>query len=179
MTCYQLTKPLIDTTRLTLREFCLEDAKAVLAFNSDKRVLKYVPGDDLLETLDDAKSVIKDIWQKEYQRYGYARYALVLKELNSVIGFCGFKFEPQFGYPDLGYRIAPEYWGRGIVSEAVNTLMHYNSQVLKLEKIVAAAAVDNIASNKILLKVGFKQKLQFIEMGMPHFYYEYWQAFVQ
>jgi RimJ/RimL family protein N-acetyltransferase len=59
-------------------------------------------------------------------------------------------------------------------SEAVSALMRYNDQVLKLDKIVAAAAVENRASNKILRKAGFTPKRKFLEMGMPHFYYENW-----
>ncbi len=165
---------LIETPNLQMRHFCKTDASAIREFNSSKAVLKYVPGDPVISSDKDALNIIENIWLKEYQQYGYARYALIHKQDNKVIGFCGYKFEPEFGYPDLGYRFSPEYWGKGLMSEAVASVIDYGNNILKLDKVIALAAVDNTASNKILTKFGFHQKRKIIEYGMPHFYYENW-----
>ncbi len=165
---------LIETPRLAMRHFTIEDAASVFAFNSDPKVLRYLGEADKTCSLEEAETVIKDIWLREYQQYGYARYALVHKHDKQVIGFCGFKFEVDEGYPDIGYRIMPKYWNRGLVSEACSALMPYGRNELGLEKVIAMAAVDNIASNRIIQRLGFNRVARFEHAGMPHYRYQNW-----
>ncbi|SFC61230.1 GNAT family N-acetyltransferase [Pseudoalteromonas denitrificans] len=147
---------LIETPRLIMREFTLDDLDAVYEFSVNEDVTKYTGDLGMVKTKQDAKDVITNVWQAEYKKYGYARYALVYKENNHVIGFCGIKYLPEENRPDVGYRMLPEYWGKGLGLEAVRATMDYANNTLKLENIMAEAVVENIASNKILLKVGLK-----------------------
>lgn len=73
-----------------------------------------------------------------------------------MIGFCGVKFEPDLGLPDIGYRMMPEYWGKGLGTEAVRATLKYAREVLGLQEIVGEVVDQNVASNKLLLKVGFR-----------------------
>ena len=147
---------LIQTPRLKMREFTLDDLDAVYEFSINEDVTKYTGDVGLVKTKQDALDVIKNVWQAEYKQYGYARYALISKEANKVMGFCGIKYLPEEQRPDIGYRMLPEYWGKGLGFEAVTATMHYAKTVLKLNNVMAEAVVENIASNKILLKAGFK-----------------------
>ena len=54
---------IIETERLILREFKMDDAKAVFEFNSDPEIIKYT-GDELLTSLERAKEIINDVWEK-------------------------------------------------------------------------------------------------------------------
>ena len=148
---------LIDTPRLQMREFTLADKEAVLDFASCEKVTRYTGDAGRVKNLDDAAMVISDIWMAEYERVGYGRYALIHKEDQKVIGFCGVKFDIHANAPDLGYRILPKYWGQGLATEAVISALKYARDVLCLDKIIAEAVDENIASNKILLKLGFKK----------------------
>ena len=102
------------------------------------------------------KRLIRNVWLNEYKKYGYARYALIHKGDQKVIGFCGVKFETDLGLPDIGYRMMPEYWGRGLGTEAVRAALKYAREVLGLQEIVGEVVDQNVASNKLLLKVGFR-----------------------
>lgn len=147
--------PLIETPRLLMREFALSDAQAVYEFSSDPEVCRWT-GDELICTLADAENIIRNTWLAEYKKYGYARYALIHKADDKVIGFSGIKFEPSLNAPDIGYRMLPQYWGKGLGLEAAQATLDYAYKVLKLEKVVAEAVVENVASNRILQKIGLK-----------------------
>lgn len=146
---------LIETERLLMRKFELADAPAVLEFSSHPEVTRYTGDAGVVQSLEDAEKVIREIWLAEYEQYGYARYALVHKADNKVIGFCGLKYEPELKGPDLGYRMLPEYWGQGLGTEAVQAALHYGVHTLGLKHIQAMAMLDNAASNRVLTKLGF------------------------
>lgn len=149
----------IETERLILREFELTDIEAVYEFNSNEEVQRYT-GDTILESREHAKKIITDVWFEDYMRYGYGRWAVIYKPDNRLIGFAGLKFLPEFNETDIGYRILPDYWRRGIVSEASVEIIKYGFEKLNLERIIGIASVENIGSWKILEKIGltFYQK---------------------
>ena len=76
-----------------------------------------------------------------------------------MIGFCGIKYLPELGWPDIGYRMLPAYWGKGLGMEAAKAMLDYARTHLNQNKIYGDAVVENIASNKIIQKLGF----QFVE----------------
>jgi len=148
---------LIETQRLIMRKFNLDDVDAVYEFSTCDDVTRYTGDAGTVKSKSDAENIIKNIWLTEYEKYGYARYALIHKGDKKVIGFCGIKFEKELGYPDIGYRMLPEYWGKGLGSEALKATLEYAHKVLGLDQIIGEAVDKNIASNKLLLKHGFKQ----------------------
>ncbi|ADN74896.1 GCN5-related N-acetyltransferase [Ferrimonas balearica DSM 9799] len=165
---YTLLRPLmtilIDTPRLQMRHFTPDDADAVLAF-SGPEVTRYTGDDGAIQNLDDARRVIREIWQAEYQRHGYARYALVHKASQRVIGFCGLKYEPHLAGADLGYRMLPEYWGQGLGREAAEAALRYGQQVLGLDPIYAEVVEQNRASRRIIEGLGMVWLCQFEDAG--------------
>ena len=148
---------LFETKRLTLRRFTVEDTEAVFQFNSSEEVTRYT-GESPLQTTEEATDIINSIWLPEYEKYGYARMAIVHKKDKRVIGFAGLKYEAEWEATDIGYRLLPEYWGKGIATEASLPFIFYGLQVLKLPKIVGAADEKNPASCKVLEKLGLKYK---------------------
>jgi RimJ/RimL family protein N-acetyltransferase len=151
---------LFETKRLKLRRFTIEDAEAVLAINSNEEVIK-LTGDKLITTIAVAKEIINEIWLPEYEKYGYARMAVVHKKDKKVIGFSGLKYESEFNATDIGYRLLPQYWGKGLATESAIPFLFYGFQVLKIPKIVGVAVTENKASCKVLENLG----LQFIKQG--------------
>lgn len=145
---------IIETPRIILRRFKIEDYQAVYEFNSNEEVQKYT-GDELVASPERAKELIKSISLKDYELYGYGRWAVIYKEDdNRVIGFAGLKYLPEIQETDIGYRILPEYWGRGITSEVSKEIIKYGFEVLKLNRIIGIAMPENEASWKILEKIG-------------------------
>ncbi|MCO7227470.1 GNAT family N-acetyltransferase [Pleionea sp. CnH1-48] len=164
---------LVDTPRLQMRKFTLDDIDAVFEFSAHPDVVRYTGDAGLVKTKEDAKGIIEDIWLKEYEQYGYARYALIHKEDNRVIGFCGVKYEPDLGAPDIGYRMLPEYWGQGLGYEAASTTLEFAKHTLGLERIVGEVAEENIGSWKILEKCGMQRIDEYEKMGFRIYFYEY------
>ncbi|WP_199611057.1 GNAT family N-acetyltransferase [Flocculibacter collagenilyticus] len=144
----------LETQRTYIREFCLEDAEAVLAFNGNEQVTQYTGDAGMVKTLTDAKNIIANIWLREYKEYGYGRWAVVEKSSNKVIGFCGLKYLPDVGAPDIGYRFLPECWGKGYATETATACIEYCKTHLGVKKIIGDVMEDNIASVKILQKLG-------------------------
>lgn len=149
-----------------MRKFTLDDTEAVFRFSSCEKTTQYTFDGGMVSTLEDARRVITDVWLAEYEKYGYARYALLLKPENKVIGFSGVKYLEAEQCADLGYRMLPEYWGKGLGLEAAQATLEYANNTLELTGVVAEAAVENIASNKILTKIGLKLLDQISQQGL-------------
>lgn len=164
---------LIETARLQMREFTLEDIDAVFEFTSNEIVSKYTRDAGFVKNKADAAGIIQNVWRTDYARYGYGRYALIHKAEQKIIGFCGVKFVEKRNGSDLGYRLLPQYWGQGLAFEAAKATMKYARNELKLTRIVAEAVDENVASNKILLALGFQKVNSLIEQGVTTHYFEW------
>ncbi|WP_133407091.1 GNAT family N-acetyltransferase [Parashewanella tropica] len=164
-----MTRIITETPRLIIREFCLSDAEDVFEFNSNPEVIRFMP-EDVMNSIEDAEQVIKNVWLADYQRRGYARWAVEYKATGKVIGFCGFKFEthPLVQNNDIAYRLLPEYWGMGLATEAGVACIEYAKQHLPFDKVLGDAAVENKGSCHVLEKLGFKYQSQFDHDGIPH-----------
>jgi len=147
----------IESERLIMRPFEMGDAASVLEFSSNPKTQEYT-GDVLRTTLEEAKSVIENVWFSDYEKYGYGRFAVIYKPDNKLIGFCGFKFLPQLNITDLGYRFLPEYWGMGIATESSIKMLEFGFSVLKLSSVMGTVYPQNPASSKVLRKLGFTLK---------------------
>ena len=143
----------IETDRLIIREFNDKDVEAIYDFSSNPEVNKYT-GDKLIESLGEVKHIINNIWLKEYKKYGYGRWAIIYKPDNKVIGFAGLKYLPEFNETDLGFRFLPEYWNKGIATEASKEIIKYGFENFDLNRIIGIAMPENIGSCKVLEKSG-------------------------
>ena len=108
------------------------------------------------------KKIIEHI-RKQYDENGIGRWAIIDKSSHDFIGWTGLKYEQnireELNYYDLGYRLKRKYWGKGIATETATASLKYGFTTLNLKEICAAADIENIASNKILTKIG----LEFLE----------------
>lgn len=148
-------KTIIETERIILRHFCDDDAEAVFEFDSNEEVVRWT-GEPTLTHIDQARDIIENTWKPEYEKYGYARYAVVHKQDQKVIGFAGLKYLPEFDDADLGYRMLPEYWGQGLATEMAEALVEHAFNDLGLVKVLGFAMPENPASCRVLEKVGFQ-----------------------
>ncbi len=163
---------IIETPRLLMRQFVLADAEAVFAFSANEEVSRYTGDAGSVTSIDEALKIITDIWLVEYEKYGYGRFALIHKETDHLIGFCGLKFMPEEGRADLGYRMLPEYWGQGLGYEGAAAVLKYGRETLGLKDIFAEADVRNTASNRILVKLGMQVMRQHDDYGFLTNFYE-------
>lgn len=145
---------LFETQRTYVRPFTPGDVAAVLKLNSNAEVTLYTGDANEVQTPEDARAVIREVWLKEYAAYGYGRWAVVHKKDNQVIGFAGFKFLPEVGMPDIGYRLLPQYWGQGLATEVVLACAQYGRNTLGIKEYFGDVMADNHASVRLLQKLG-------------------------
>ena len=145
----------LETTRLRLRLFTHDDLQIMFKLGSDPDVIKYA--DTPARDLEEARERLEQGPLFDYEKYGYGRFAVELKETGKVIGFCGIKYLPEIDLPEVGYRYLKEYWGRGIGTEAAKACVEFARQDLKITKLVALIIPENIASIKVAEKLGMSR----------------------
>lgn len=167
MTDITEVKIFAETERLVIREILPSDIDGMFELDSDPQVHKYL-GNKPITNKEQVVAIIDSVRQ-QYADNGVGRFAIIDKKTNAFVGWTGLKLETKLtnnhqNFYDFGYRLIRKYWGKGIASESAIASIDYAFKELNLTKVFAAASCENIASNKILQKVGFK----FIET----FYYE-------
>ena len=103
------------TERLFHRAMQPEDAEAFFVLNSNPEVLRHT-GEPPLHSVAEARERIEAY--EDFDTIGYGRWGSFLAETGAMIGFCGLKYLPEMDEVDIGYRFLPEYWGRGLATEA-------------------------------------------------------------
>jgi ribosomal-protein-alanine N-acetyltransferase len=152
-----MEKILLETDRLLIRPFTIEDAEDALDFCSNPKTIKNT-GDVVRTTVAEIENIINNIWLSDYANYGYGRYAVFYKPNNKLIGFCGFKYLPELKMTDLGYRFLPEYWGKGIATESSKKVLEFGFSTLNIKTVFGTVVPENVASSAILRKLGFKYR---------------------
>lgn len=156
--------PLLETDRLRLRQANPKDSQDIYAVFSDPKVTEF---HDLttFESVDEAMGVIERR-AKTFTSGQGIRWAIELKPVHRVIGSCGFSWhpDPAIKGAEIGYELASERWRKGIMSEALSTILQYGFESRALEFVIAQVMLENVASKGLLEKLGFRSQ-QIIEKG--------------
>lgn len=166
---------ILKTERLILRELKISDTEAFFAMDSNPKVHQYLwnkPVQKIEETIE-----VIDFVRKQYIDNGIGRFAMISKETNEFIGWSGLKFNTEMAnnkvnFYDIGYRLDERFWGKGYASEATFAWLKYAFEVMNLKTLEAAAHTENIASNKILQKIGMQMTEQYLEDGISWNWYQ-------
>lgn len=141
------------TERLILRRFDLADAEALHALNGDPEVTRYV-GDPPFESVDAARDFVAGYLRDVALPEGdLSRWAVVEHATGDVLGFCGLRRQPDASV-DLGYRLVRRAWGRGYATEAARATLEVGFGRFGLTAITAHADVENLASLRVMEKLG-------------------------
>ncbi len=151
---------ILQTPRLILRQFTEADAPLILELNSDPEIVKYVH-EPTLKTIEHAQEILNSIILPQYKN-NLGRWAMHTKEDLEFIGWCGLKFRPELDEIDLGYRLMQKAWGNGYATEAAQASLEHGFTKLNLKLITGRAHIENLASIKVLEKIG----MDFIGAGI-------------
>jgi len=143
----------LETERLRLRLFNLDDIQITFELGTDPEIIRYAEPEPLKD-LQEARQCLEEGPLADYKKYGYGRFAVELKETGKVIGFCGIKYIEEIDLPEVGYRYLTEYWGRGIGTEAAKACVEFARDDLKIKKLVALIIPENTASIRVAEKLG-------------------------
>ncbi|MDB5141707.1 MAG: family N-acetyltransferase [Mucilaginibacter sp.] len=144
---------IIQTTRLLIREFTPQDEAIAMLMDEDDRLTQYVKK----RSPKESKQVFKDTLKEYKTSFGLGRWAVFNVADNDFIGVCMLKpNEADANSIELGYRLHFKYWGQGIATELTSALVYYGLVEIGLTEICAVTHPQNIASQKVLAKAGFK-----------------------
>lgn len=145
--------PEINTEMLNLREIRQEDSESIYKLLSNLEVIKY----DTFEPFTNIKQAEDMInWFSEvFTRKQAIFWGISLKNNPEIIGFCKCEIEIPKVRADFGYDLNPEYWNKGIMTEALSAIMKFTFNTLDVNRIEASVSTENIASIKVLEKLGF------------------------
>jgi len=159
-------KKRIETPRLILRPFTMDDVEASYAMEQDPDVNRYT-NDGGVKTLQQIEEVISTGPLMDYETYGFGRFAIELKKDSKFMGFTGLKFMEDLGRVDLGYRLVKEHWGKGLATESGVASLRFGFEELDFDEIVATILPENLASANVLSKLGFTLEEELTMYGVP------------
>ena len=159
---------LLKTNRLIIEHFKDSDISEWAKIESDANVRRFVDG-KVLSFEEARKYVGMNI--RHYQKIGYGRYAVRLKENRNLIGMCGFLKE-NYGV-DFGYRYSKISWGKGFGFESAKVVLNYGFSELGLKTVVGLTAEENCGSIRILEKLGFKLQERLLFNNTKAYKYKY------
>ena len=147
----------ILTDRLNLTNFKKEYTEEFTEALKDPRIFEYLP--ESVPDLDDIKKLIQWFIERDLQnvKNGFIGTNLVisLKETKKIIGWCGLQpFDPMPDKTEIFFGLSPDYWKKGYMTEAARAVLKYGFEELYLEEIVAGVKPGNIASIRVLEKIG-------------------------
>jgi len=145
----------LQTERLELRPFTLEDAPAYWPLVSHPDVLRYT-GEPALQSLGEVRELLSARPLRDYATYGYGRLACIEKATGELIGFCGLKYLEDLGETDIGYRFLPRCWGMGYATESATAAMKHGTETLGLKRIIGLVEPENAGSVRVLEKLGLE-----------------------
>jgi len=153
--------PSLTTSRLTLREIVPTDAASLLAIHGDREAMRWF-GNDPITSLPEAEQLVKTFayWRKP-PVLG-TRWAIERDQDHRFIGTCGlFRWNRNWKSCTLGYELARDTWGGGLMTEALQAALAWGFESMALNRIEAQVHPENAASLKLLERFGFvKEGLQ-------------------
>jgi RimJ/RimL family protein N-acetyltransferase len=117
--------------------------------------LHYI-GDKGVRTLADARRYVSDGPLKSYETHGYGLYKVELKNDGTPIGMCGLLKRDTLPDADIGFAFLEQYWNQGYAYESAAAIMNYARANLGIKRVVAITTPDNVASGKLLNKIGLR-----------------------
>jgi RimJ/RimL family protein N-acetyltransferase len=151
-----MNNTVLETSRLVLKKIDTNDAPFYVKLFNSKGWLQNI-GDRNIKSNDDAVAYIKKHYLPEYEKNGYGSYTVNLKETGETIGACGLYKRDVLEDPDIGFAFLDAYHGKGYGYESASAIMEYALTSLDIQTILGFTLPTNVASIKLLEKLGLKE----------------------
>jgi len=156
-------KRVLLTERLALRHLTPRDVGTLYRMHSDPRVMRYI-GDGSVATRASTDAWAAR-WMSHYDIYpGLGVWAAEARANGAMIGWFCLIYVPGTAEIEVGYRLAPEAWGRGYATEGARAVVEHGFRTLGLARVIGLTHRDNVASQRVLLKAGLA------DVGWGHYY---------
>ena len=145
--------PWLQTLRLDFREFVPGDVEEIVRLDADPRVMKYIADGRVhsrAETIALFPRMLR--YPRIYANLGAWRASR--RDTGAFVGWFSLKYAGKSCDIEIGYRLLPEAWGAGFATEGAAAMRDYGFDDLGLERIIGVTHPDNLASQRVLLKIG-------------------------
>ena len=147
--------PILKTARLTLRQLAIHDEQEIFTLRSDNEINKYLDR-KRAKTIDDARGFIDKI-SENINKNDSVYWAITFSDTDILIGtICLFGFSDENDKCEIGYELLTNFQGQGIMREALEKVIDYAFNTIKVKKIEAFFHRDNQSSIKLLEKFSFR-----------------------
>jgi RimJ/RimL family protein N-acetyltransferase len=158
------TAVILETDRLILSTWQASDWLAFRPIATDVEVMRYITGG--VPWSDERIQSFVNRQMELFSERGFCRWKLLLKPTQEMIGFCGVGFWGDGLEPEIGWWLARRHWGRGLATEAARIALCDAFERVGLDRIISIARPPNIASTRIMEKLGLKRECEFEKEGM-------------
>ena len=147
----------LETERLILRKISPSDSKDMYEYSCRPETTEYLLWEP--HPYYSYTAELTRFLQREYAEGRYSDLAIVWRENGKMIGTVGFtSYDPQNSCAEAGYVLSPDYWGRGIATEALEALLSFAFCELQLNRVEAKYISGNSASLRVMEKCGMKRE---------------------
>jgi [ribosomal protein S5]-alanine N-acetyltransferase len=155
---------ILETSRLILRPFREEDIGRLAELMANRDFMRFSLGP---YTGDQTRTVLQKFLS--WNEAGLpSPFAVILRENNGLLGYCGFLHHSEV--PDeieIGYRLDPAYWNRGLITEAARTVRDHAFMDLELPRVISLIHPENVPSRRVAEKIGMTPEKQITFRGSP------------
>lgn len=154
----------LETSRLILRLFQAEDLERLAELMANRDFMRFSLGPYTREKTQ----VVLNKFLGWNETGVPSPFAVVLRENSEVLGYCGFLHHPEL--PDeieIGYRLDPAHWNRGLITEAARAVRNYAFLRLKLPRVISLIHPDNTPSRRVAEKIGLVPEKEITFRGFP------------
>ena len=155
----------LQTPRLLLRSFGEGDLDEMAALMADADFMRFSLG---VFSREQTAGFLEKVRARD--RDGLpSQFAVVFQADERLIGYCGFfpQIVDDIEELEVGYRVHPDYWGRGIATEAARAVRDHAFDVLQLPRVISLIHPDNLASRRVAEKNGMTPEKETVFRGFP------------
>lgn len=154
-------KIVLETDRLRLREWTLDDVPMAAPLFADPLAMRYI-GEGKAVPYEQVGPRLQAAID-QYTQFGFGLWAVVYKETGEVIGHAGMKYWDKMDKVEVGYLLAQPYWGQGLAFEAAQAAVTFGFEQKQLPEIIALIDRPNLASSNVARKLGmtFDREIDF------------------
>jgi ribosomal-protein-alanine N-acetyltransferase len=157
--------PVLETARLTLRPFREKDVDLLAELMANTDFMRFSLGVFSREQTTGFLEKLVD-----WERRGLpSQFAVIHRGSNRLIGYCGFFHQQVDGRDEIeiGYRLHPDYWGRGLATEAARAVRDHGFRDWKLSRVISLIHSENVPSRRVAEKNGMKIEKEITFRGFP------------
>lgn len=162
---------ILQTERLIVRTWSPDDAEIGFLIWRDPEVMRYVGTGQPNASIEETQAWIGRM-SAHHESHGFGFWAVVEKKTGRLIGSCGMGYQRDGGPPlEFGYTLARTHWGKGYATEAAAACRRYAFETLRLPELLASVDSRNVASQRVLEKIGFIfQREELLADGIDFWY---------